>query len=205
MPIPTVLRFYTLERKIFWLFTQNANFSTFSESDFPQITTMPTAPTVPTKPKNWQFSCFERPQIRLFDHLLKPKMSHFQDLRSSKVPLTGFESPDLLQIRLFDHLLKPKMSHFQDLRSSKVPLTGFEKLKMSHFQVLTTYWSPKSTTFRIWETRFSPNKPLLNFRWTDPEPRLGSNHRSKLGQVASTDPTSWLHLSTSISVSVAST
>jgi hypothetical protein len=53
-------------------------------------------------------------------------MSHFQDLRSSKVPLLGFERPDLLQICLSDHLLKLKMSHFQDLRSSKVPLLGFE-------------------------------------------------------------------------------
>ena len=149
------------------------------------------APTVlrfyPLKRKN--FLTFY-PKTQLF-YLQK---YHFQDLRSSKcptfrfwevqkVPLSGFESPDLLQIRLFDHLLKPKMSHFQDLWSSKVPLPGFEKLKKSHFQDLRAQIYPnfkgtdpkcptfricevqkchfqvlrssKSPTFRIWEPRFT--------------------------------------------------
>ena len=52
MPIPTVLRFYTLEmRNFFLLLSPKPNFTTFSEPDFPQITTMPTAPTVPPAPK----------------------------------------------------------------------------------------------------------------------------------------------------------
>ena len=129
---------------------------------------MPTAPTVPTKPKNWQFSCFERPQIRLFDHLLKPKMSHFQDLRSSicttfrfwetrftankafwplteaqNVPLSGFE--------------KFKSATYRIWEAQNVPLSGFEKLKMSHLQDLR---SSKSPTFSFWETRFTQNKPF---------------------------------------------
>ena len=144
MPAPTVLRFYTLEtRKFFWLFTQKPNSFTFSEPDFHQITTMPTAPTVPPSPK---IDHFERPdllQIRLFDHLLKPKMYHFQDLRSSKSPT----------FRIWEPRFTPNKPFWLLTEAQKVPLTGFEKFKMSHFQVLR---SSKWPTFRFWEFQNVP-------------------------------------------------
>ena len=165
MPAPTVLRFYSLKREKFFDF--------LAQNPSSEIQISPKSPL--TEAQNVPLSGFE-----------KLKMSHFQVLRSSKcptyriweaqkVPLLAFERPDLPKISLSDYILKPKMVHFQDLRSSKCP---------------TYRWTdPKSATFGFWETRFTPNKPWLNFRWTDPEPRLGSNHRSKLGQVASGEET----------------
>ena len=124
------------------------------------------------------------PTFRFWETRFTPNKPFWPLTEAQKVPLSGFERPVLPQISLSDHLLKPKMSHFQDLRSSKVPLLGFESPYLPQNGPLSGF-----EKFKI--SGEQTLKPL----------HLATNSRV---QVPSIDPTSWLHLSTSISVQVAS-
>ena len=174
MPAPTVLRFYTIERKFFLTFKPKTQLFHLLRARFPPNYYNANSTHCSPKPPKLTIFMFWEPRFT-------PNKAFWPLTEAQKVPLSGFEE------------FKSATSRFWEAQN--VPLSGSDhllKLKKCHLQDLRT---SKSTTFRFWEPRFTQNKlfwplteaqngPLSAFEGPNlPKISLSANLRSSKFQV----------------------